>query len=235
MGILSFSPSKLEFFRKFIHEEYNGWFTRERVIDNIKGIQERSFKANLGTAIHEVLEKGYKPYYDSERKIYLVTVENRDEDVPNDIFEFNDNELAFIKQYYDTHKRVVNEIPLELKLKIQGNDVIMRMRLDQMQGISVTDHKTSDKEPKIDEFERSVQWKLYLLATGAKIFNYNHIQYKKLKKDIEYRLIPKSWQFYPYPEMYNDILGWGNRFINFCKIEGLIEYIQYKEPKKFEL
>lgn len=235
MQVLSFSPSKLEVFRKHIHEEYNGWFTKEKVIEQIKGEQKVSFKANMGTAIHEILEHGYEPYYDKEKDLYVVKVENRDGTEP-DIFKFNHNDIIPVINYYETHLMAVNEIPLLMELKVGKYLVKMRMRVDQMIGTAVTDHKTSDKEPKVDEYERSVQWKLYLMATKATLFNYNHFQYREPKRGPEAgKLIitNREWQFYPYPEMESDVIGLCQRFINFCEIEGLFDYIQFKEPKVF--
>jgi len=237
METISFSPSKLELFRKFIDEEYGGWFTKDMVVYNIKGLDEYGVKANYGTAIHELLEKGYEPYYDEMEGVYRVEVKNKGNILP-DVFEFTREELAPVMQYYDTHRRAVNEIPLLLVLNIQGYEVIMRMRVDQMLGVSVTDHKTSDKEPKLDDFERSLQWKLYLAATEAKVFKYNHFQYQQPKRGPNAGktiIIHREWEYYPYPEMWNDIIGWCNRFINFCANENLLDYLEYKQPKGLEL
>lgn len=233
MDTLSFSPSKLEVFRKFFDEEYNGWFTKEKVIEQIKGEQKTSFAANRGTAIHEIIEHGYEKYFNTETGKYHVTVENRDGSEP-DIFIFSAEDLKPVMEYHDTHKRAINEIPLELSLKVGIKNVIMRMRLDQMLGKAVIDHKTSDKEPKLDEFERSVQWKLYLMATGANMFIYNYFQIKEPKRGPNKgRVIitRKEWTFYRYPKMEDDIIGWCNRFMNFCEIEELNDFIKYYEPK----
>lgn len=233
MDTISFSPSKLEVFRKFIDEEYNGWFTKEKVIEQIKGEQKASFAANRGTAIHEIIEHGYDKYFNKDTGLYHVIVENRDGTEP-EVFDFHPEHIKPVMEYHDKHKRAVNEIPLQLRLKVGCYNVVMRMRVDAMHGLAVIDHKTSDKEPKVDEYERSVQWKLYLLATQGKMFNYNHFQIREPKRGPEKGKViitRREWSLFPYPEMESDIIGWCNRFINFCEVEGLHDYIRYYEPK----
>lgn len=217
-------------FRKHINEEYNGWFTKEKVIEQIKGEQKVSFKANMGTAIHSILEHGYSKYFNKESELYEVTVKERDQ--PDELFVFTKTELQPVMDYVDIHSRAVNEIPMQLTFEVSGYNLVMNMKVDSMLGVAVTDHKTSDKEPKHDDFERSLQWKLYLLATEAKIFTYNHFQYRRLnrgKGPLEIKR--REWPLYPYEGMYNDVVGWCMRFINFCREEELFDYIQLREPR----
>lgn len=233
LPVISFSPSKLETFRKYIDEEYNGFFTKEMIIDEIKGIRKSSKKADFGTAIHEILEHGYSKYYDAEKGVYIVGVEDREtKEVTN--FTFSDADLGPVKLYYDTHTNAVNEISMELHLKVKGYLVKIRMRIDQMIGNIVIDHKTSDKEPKIDDFERSLQWQAYLIATEANIFNYNFFTCKQPKRDNpngRIYITNLEWQFFRYPDMEIKFKQWCTRFIDFCQVHGLMDYLKYKEYK----
>lgn len=229
--MLSITPSKLEVFRKYIHEEYNGWFTEEKVIEQIMGTQKSSFKANLGTAIHEILEKGYERYFDGKTGLYSVKVRVKDQ--PDEVFEFKPLELTTVMEYVNTHKSAIHEVPLEMNLEVNGHEVLIRMKIDQIMGVSVTDHKTSDKEPKHDDFEASLQWRIYLLATQAKFFTYNHFQYRwsQRGKKGDLSIIRREFPLYPYEKMLNEVKGWIQHFIIFCEKHDLMDYIQYKEPK----
>lgn len=233
LPVISFSPSKLETFRKYMDEEYNGYFTKEMIIDDIKGLRKSSKKADFGTAIHEILEHGYAKYYDKREGAYIVDVADRDTGEINK-FRFTDEDLDPVKIYYDTHLNAVNEISMELEIKVRGYIVRMRMRVDQIIGNVVTDHKTSDKEPKVDDFERSLQWQAYLLATELNIFNYNFFRYQEPKRGVNAgRIIITNleWQFFRYPEMEAKFKLWCGKFIDFCQLNGLMDYLKYKESK----
>lgn len=225
--MLSITPSKLDVFKKHIDGIWNEWFTKEIVTEQIKGIQKTTFKANLGTAIHLILEKGYERYFNKEKNLYIVEVKNKPEP-----FIFKPTEIIPIIKYVDSHKRAVKEVFIEHKIKVFDYDVLIRMKVDQVFGISATDHKTSDKEPKHDDFENSLQWKIYLLATEAKIFTYNHFQYRRENRGKgNLVIIRREFPLYPYAGMLNDVKGWIQRFIMFCENESLLDFIQYKEPK----
>lgn len=227
--MFSITPSKLETFRKYIDGEWNEYFTKEMVIDQIRGTQKSSFQANFGTAVHEILEKGYQRYFNEKVGLYIVKVQVKGQS--DQYFDFNPVELAPVMEYVDTHTSAVNEIPLKFKIIVNGVEVILSMKIDEMFGVGAGDHKTSDKEPKLDEYERSAQWKIYTLATEAKFFKYNHFQCRRLdrgKGDIE--IILREFVFYPYPKMEEDIIKLIQRFIMFCENEDLMSYIQYKEP-----
>jgi len=83
MKRLSISPSKLEGFRIFYEEEYNGVKTAEDVIASIKGEFIRNEKMIMGSAYHQLIEHGGERYKKwpagSDQAIYEVREEESKE------------------------------------------------------------------------------------------------------------------------------------------------------------
>jgi hypothetical protein len=222
--MLALSPTKLELFRKYITGEMNEYFTEQMVIDSIKGVRRTSFKANLGTAIHLILEKGYDKFYNPATDVFTVRI--KDSDTP---FVFTKEELKTVIAYIDKKQPSVNEVPVHKVVKVGSQQVLLRMKIDEMSGVSATDHKTSERPLKVSYFENSLQWKIYVLATQARIFYYNYFQYIINQESGKLMSINHTkFSLYPYEDMESDVKNWIEHFIHFCELNGLIDFITYK-------
>ena len=221
--MLVVSPTKLELFRKYMTGEMNEYFTEQMVIDSIKGVRRTSFKANFGTALHLILEKGYTKFYNPETNLFYVYIKG----VKNP-FVFKKDELKPILDYIDNKKSSVNEVPVKKVVDTGSHQVSIRMKIDEMSGNSVTDHKTSDKPFKVNYFENSLQWKIYCFSTEASIFYYNFFQYS-FDENNGHKMNIKHTRFnlYPYNNMDVEIYGWINHFVHFCELNGLMNFITY--------
>lgn len=225
--ILSISPSKLETFRKYYDEEYQGFITEEKLIQTIIGETFEWSEAMVrGSAYHKVIEHGAADFFKDGQ--YLVPIENRDGSVV-DTIEFSWQELQAAEKYRSDYPGAIFEVNHEYKFPCAGHIIHMNMFIDTMWGNEIHDHKTTDKPPGgvgnsiVDSYHRSLQWKIYMVATGASLFRYNIFQFtfKNEFRDVE------KFSFYLPPEkdMFQQMKETADMYIRFCKDKNLMKYI----------
>lgn len=218
------SPSKIENFRLYVDEEYNGSITLEETIKYIQGKKEWKSTMNYGSAIHAVLEHGHLKYL---KKGGVCVI--KEDDFPEPI-TMSLEELAPVIEYRRKHPQLISEIKLTYEL-IRPNKIIqIPMRIDGMEGIVVHEHKNPENGYHLEDYERSVQWKIYLVATNALCVQYNLFIWKKPEgKPVQIKR--EYFRLYRYPGIMDDIYESVDGLINFCNLNNLTEYIK---PKKFE-
>ncbi len=150
-----FSPSKLETYRLYRNEEFNGTITKESVIDTVLGVKKFSKKMSFGTAYHEMLEHGVEPY--EAGQVYSV-------DVDGDDFIFQQEHVQPIIDFRNKHPNTVYECWLPFVIKLGNTNVRIRSRVDAIEGNVIHEFKTSSRGADVSHFERSCQWKLYTLG-----------------------------------------------------------------------
>lgn len=222
--ILSISPSKLETFRKYYTEAMNGFITEEKVIDSITGRTPWSDKMVDGTAFHKMIEFGPDRYRNGDK--YYVPVS--DEVAGHEDIVFEERHAKVARDYRSTIPGAVFEVNYAHKFDFQGYKIVMNMKMDAMWGMEVHDQKTTDKDPKVDSYEESLQWKIYLIATFAKKFQYNIFRFHR-KNDILEDIELTSFYLVPRPSMNNEILETLDLFIRFCKAKNLMSYLIKKQ------
>lgn len=231
---LSISPSKLEQYRKFFDEEYNGFITEEMVIETITGVKKYKPEMITGEACHAIIENGPEQYFDSAKGKYVVAVDVGElpgggREIKEE--EFTWNEILPLVDYRNSHPGLVFEVFNRYTTFVKGYEVEMQMYIDAFWGTFVHEHKTVYKPWEMETYERSLQWKVYLLATLARKVTYNIFYVKEplvseQKAGITERTIrPGSFDLYPYPQMQKDVHDWLYMFIDFCEKRGLLEYV----------
>lgn len=218
------SPSKIENFRLYIDEEYNGSISLNDAIKSIKGESVWKSGMNYGSAIHAVLEYGHQKYL-KKGGICII----KEDDFPESI-RMTLEELYPVIEYRRRYPNLISEIKLTHRLTLPRCTVQIPMRIDAMNGLVVHEHKNTKNSFHLEDYERSVQWKIYLVATKALYLQYNIFVWKKLKdKPVEIKR--ESFRLYRYPGIIDDISETVNMIINFCNTHGLTQFII---PKKFE-
>lgn len=219
---ISVSPSKLETFRKHIDGEYNDTITEEKVIETIKGEAVWTPQATLGSAFHAVIEHGEHKYYNQDTGKYHV----QDDQMPSPII-FKYSELKEAVKHRNRYAGMVYEVKMHLKMKVDEHDVFISMRIDNMHGIRIHDTKTSNRAPSVEFYYRSYQWRIYLLASGAQLMQYDHFRVKEyVGKDTVFE--PLMFQFLPYLGMEQDVKNLIRGYVKFCERKGLTSYILSK-------
>jgi len=221
MKKLVISPSKLEQFRLFYTEAFNGFITQESIIIDIKGEKEWSTAMRFGSAFHGIIEHGPEPYYDSSSGKYIYTEEGLDEQV---ILEAGEIQPAI--DYRHRYPNMLNEMKARHYMKVSGYDVLINMRIDGMNGLVVHERKTSKRPSDVDHYYKSLQWKCYALATDCAYVQYDIFKYTEPKKGPrKVTYIDPPYQYIPYPDIERDVALWVARLISFCEVQGLMKYI----------
>lgn len=214
------SPSKLDTFRKFIEDEYNGSITQERVVSSIKGERIFSPKVNFGSAFHAVIEHGAEPYYNPNDGKYHI----QDNQMPDKMI-LSYNEIKGAVEYRNRYPQFMHEVKLKKKIKIGFDEVILNMRVDGAYGNFIHEHKTSESSIDIDMYYRSIQWKCYMYGLDHDSYiQYNHFHVIGGYDGIEYKTQYTPFKFYRYPELEVDVIDWIARYLEFVKNQGLEQY-----------
>lgn len=185
---LRLSPSKIEKYRQFNEGEYNDTITKESLINSITGKEVWTPQANFGTAFHAVLENGAAKYRtedffsgsgevepDESTRIYRI----QDSDMPRP-FECTYAEIEIADKYHEEHLLMAFEIPHKFIFILDGEyEIEISMRVDGLFGNKVKEHKTTDNSGNGYEFyERSCQWRLYVLGFKVDEVEYERFFYK---------------------------------------------------------
>jgi hypothetical protein len=192
-------PSRLESYRAFKYDLYGT--STEDFLNQVKGVFVPSQAMKVGTAIHRILENPYGEY----------------------ALDFEESEVEQLKE-------ISLQIPQgvsELYVKLVIGDIQFNMSIDRMVGKQVHEIKTGKQFHGVESYESSVQWKLYVLGTGAQSATYHCITYGE-KKPVTFKY-HHPFTFYPYRGMQKELLDLTNDFIEFYKYHKVESFIQVKE------
>lgn len=223
--LIKLSPSKLETWRKYMAEEYAGTITKEKVIASITGEQEWSKKATFGSAAHLVMQFGAEKYHDEGSGKYII----KDGQMPEAVVINTYKELYLFDDFHNKHPNMVWETPATLMLNVDGVDVQLSMRIDGMEGTYVHENKTGENDLDFDLYDRSYQWRIYLLKTLADKAQYNHFSYYEpnTRRDA-YEVFYDYMTVYPYPAMEEDVKNGIRGVVDFCRTYDLMGRIMYE-------
>lgn len=219
---LNLSPSKIEKFRQHREEEYKGFITKDKLIDSLLGKVIWTQQATFGTAFHLVLENGAEAYKLSTGE-YLI----RGAEMPEPV-KCTYNEILLADEFHKNHPSMNNETWLTSSILIDGMKVNLRMRIDGLEGNEIHEHKTTMKDLDVHFYERSLQWKIYMMATEAHTVQYNVFPYKE-PEGQERQVSYYPLRFYRggiemEQEVYRNIRG----LIHFCESNDIMHAITAK-------
>jgi len=214
------SVSNIEQLRLCMTGAYNGKITEEEVIKAVKGEKEWSQEMKFGTAIDAVLDYGAEKFKLSDGT-YLFQFNN----MPGTV-HCTYEELQTVIEFKNNHPNMVSQIPVYYKLNLFGDEILIKGRVDGIEGLILHEHKTSTGQPKHDQFKDSLQWQFYLLGSGCKKAVYNVFSYTK-KPPRKTRLSQFVYEYYPGIE--NNVNSWIREFIEFCYDNNLNYYIEKDE------
>ena len=222
---LVISPSKLEKWR--YHFRYPDTVTFKDLVDYLEGKQTYTQKATAGTAYHELLENGCGQYWNDVERKYIVPFPDI-----NRFHAFEQSEILPVLQFRKSYPHITHEKKLYHTLHIGRYEILIPMRIDGLNGIVCHDHKYIVRlDPDIEGYMDSYQWKIYLMATGCKVFQYN--LFWQQPEDPEAMGEPRKirwlpFYLYPYQQMFQDIHNGYSQFINFLIESDLLDLVKSK-------
>ena len=221
---LKLSPSKVELWAKYDEgKKQHGYATFQAVKDSIMGVRTFSDKANIGTAMHALIEHGSQKY--KTENGLLIQEDGMESPVSLDL-----ETGAYFDAFRANLKGAQFEQWFEPIFESSMGPVKIRLRIDMILGRIVNDFKTTEITDKRDPmnqlqgFSDSSQWRFYLWATGFDTAQYHLFKYKTLEQgnlDIKYSEI----SFNRYEQMETDLNDLICGCVEFCLRNDLMEYI----------
>lgn len=222
--LVTISPTKLETYRKHHREEMNGWITKKRLIEQLTAEFKPSPATSLGKAYHELIEFGPDKYFHRRQRCWKVY-----EKEMKIMHVFNVNQARPALNTWAEFKGGVNEVKVTMLTEIPGYTVYSSMRVDQLYGLQVNDWKTTSGSwpPKYNEYERSVQWRMYLMSMPEmarflyRVFQFGQDKDGKKKWVDQYDfMMERRSDIDQYVKLYM------NGYIEFCLANGLDKVIR---------
>ena len=230
---LRFSVSKLEQFRKFLDYTEDDHFevTKESVIDSIKGVFRKTPEMDFGTAYHSLIENKPGIVRQDEKGFHTL--------MEDGTFYFIPNHLASPGiTYRQSHPGAVFEVPGQRSYEYSGYTATVTKRIDVLEALITRDIKTTRRPPKYEDWMKSYQWRFYLLTVGGTEFRYDFFKLKeKTLKGVKYvdSVSYEEMRMQAYPGMDHDCIYLVRNFVEFCKLNNLMEFIIDKKYADREL
>lgn len=147
----------LDQYRKVFYGLYGS--TGDDLRDYLVGEYVTSDAASRGTAYHEMIENSPDPYLDLSTDFYKVY----EKDLKKD-WLFHPQAVEPIYEYLKKYPGLIFETWVSHKLQIDGHEVLMRMKIDGLNGLNIHETKTTKRKPKSTDYFDTLQWRCYLLA-----------------------------------------------------------------------
>lgn len=207
------STTVLESFRLFIEAD---WMPEQDLLATIRGEFSPTPEILLGLAYHSVIEHPEK-YRTEGGDAYVCREFSFPAGIIQPMLELVDRRGSF-----------------EVKATKWMDDCLVVVKADHVFGTDISELKTTLKAFDAEKYMASVQWKLEALLLGASRVTYRVACLLDGKDGIELRAI-ENLAVYPYPEMENDCRALLRRFVDYCKVRKLDEFLRDKQRKAMDI
>jgi len=229
---LRISPSTLESYRNYLNGSYELWGKNQADLKaELLGGFTGNAATSLGTVVHAFIE-GELQYHIAETGNRIL----KDKELDN-TWQFSEETLQALQQIRNEYKDAEHELPIRHNVKLpDGTIVEMNMRIDALDGLTVTDFKTSKSAKKWGDYSDSLQWRCYCMALPEinlvqyVVLEFKHNDPEKLHTDVKVKL------FEYLPEQDNDqrVMTYLQSFVDWVKSdpELLEHFIQYEGEER---
>ncbi len=240
METLKISPSLLDQYRSVCAGEFNK--TAEDLIEYIVGDYQPNIHTSRGNAYHEMIEYGPDGYMDLQPfpkpapdaigppapevsyKVY--------EKALNKTWTFSAESVRPIFDLRRNYPDMLHEVWYTHWMRSHGYNIRIRLKYDGLDGLECHEFKSTGSSKKSDDYRKTLQWKLYLLANPELIsvkyhvFQLGRLTVKNQDKAIQ-KCTAKEFVFRPYPEMESDVQA---------QLDGLVGWLKTRPSllKKLE-
>jgi hypothetical protein len=237
--VITCSPSTLEAYRQF--KTGAPFFDQEKFLKQIKKEEEKNIEAlSIGLAYHDIIENGINDLdiieIAGEKAIQVVDGRNLIRHT------FIESQYKPALEFRAQHPGMIYEIEAQpIQVQIDDISVIMRMRKDGLEGLTLHEQKTSTSKFPKDYFtyRDSVQWRVYCLEDpNIQKVQYNIFQFKagaRTKRKVEL----KSFEYIPDGSEKEYVKYYLREFVKFVKRHDLFDYLTFtnyrnQQPKIIE-
>lgn len=116
----------------------------------------------------------------------------------------------------------------QLNIMSEWGPILLSGRLDLLWGDIICDYKCKFSQWRAEDYEPSLQWRLYLGMTGCPVFCYNFLTFYEPKAKGEWLRFKGGdiLRFWAYPTLYEDCCTWIFRFLDWVGSKGLLSYLE---------
>jgi hypothetical protein len=119
----------------------------------------------------------------------------------------------------------VNEVTARKLIRNIG-DVEVGGTADHLRGLLIQDNKTKFSAIDPRDYEKSLQWRIYLLLHDAECFRYNLFDFRDPKKGYCELVDIVSFNFWRYERLEQECTDWVVRFLDWIDAAGLTNALQ---------
>lgn len=232
--VISISPSVLNSIQYFLDNQDEPWGKSvEDLVKELSGKFVPNEAMSRGSAYGWLLENGPEKYRVQATYTTVWGTQgslSRDmwadvEEVPgvayavhekqlDKVWCFTEEEVAPIIEYRRKNPYTAYEVKRRLQFKIDGETIIMDLRVDGLNLPLIDEFKTSSKKKKPKDRKGSAQWRAYLVAfPDATAVRYGEFQF--LKRDR--KVVHRESYFERYPGLQEDLEGMIRQALPFIK------------------
>jgi len=216
------STTVLESFRLFMDQDF---MEEAELLATIRGEFSPNFPIALGMSYHSIIETPDK-YRLEGGDGYLCKAAYVD-----DNNRWQSREITFPAAVIDPMLALVDRRgSFELKATKWMDDCLVVVKADHVFGTDISELKTTLGQFDAEKYMTSCQWKFEALLLGASRVTYRVARLSDGRDGIELRAI-ENLAVYPYPEMENDCRALLRRFVDYCKVRKLDEFLRDKQRK----
>ena len=224
------SPSNLESFRNYLIGNYALWGKAQA---DLKAELLGGFSGNpstsLGTAVHAIIEGQPYEYTGTEIRYHDAQM--------GLTWSFTGQAQEMILALRDHFTTAMHEVPIKANVKLfDGTEVEMNMRIDALDGLMITDFKTSKTKKAYSDFAHSIQWRCYCFAlpevneVSYVVLEFKHNDPDKVQDQVKVRY------FNYLPEQNNDakVVDLMQAFIDWVKDDAELyeHFVQYEGEQR---
>lgn len=151
--------TNLEKFRRFRDNETETYDTEQSVIDSLSGEFKGNDLTQIGSAFHKIVETGKFNIFDD----FGVMM--------------NDNQIITAINHRNNLFPFIPEVPNKKSYYTSFGSLMVTGTTDVLQGNILRDTKTKFTAPKMDDYYRSYQWRIYLDIFGLERFYYDVFEF----------------------------------------------------------
>ncbi len=183
----------------------------------IKG--EKVFKEQFeyGKAYHYLIENGVEKYPFKNGKYEVFEI-----DMKEPIY-ISRSEAEPALKFRLQHPFMTSEVACKCVVDFPDYIVLLSMRIDGLEGYIIHEHKTTSGIVNMAKYEKSLQWRIYLFASGCREAQYNIFKYDEPKNGNR-SVIYTPYNYFRYPTMESDLRNMCQLFISYLETKQLLNY-----------
>lgn len=212
--MLTVRTSRVEAFRKLLESDFSRDEDEDNLVQALMGNEPMgNQRMAAGTAWHRAIARDQPDRVGTEAGTFGYGC-----------FDFLEGDVADAVAYVGPG---LVEWPAGRVFPVNGHRLRLTGTCDRLQGLVIRDAKTCLGTPDIQDYEQSLQWRIYLLLHGAEMFAYDLFDFKEPRDGLMTLKGVQTHRMWKYPGMEADVVFWLKEFLDWAEGRKLLRYLEY--------